>query len=119
VPGLVESFGWGHLKDHPEPCDECSATGENEDGDECDVCGGACVLRWGSFYGNEPRGECEYCKAQGVVVAAMYEGGDGREWVCLPCYLTHHKESCGCALWREAEDVAAAQFTRNESEKKP
>ena len=76
-------FGWGHIQDHG-------------DDDE---------RWWGSFY-YEDYGECGHCDSTNVPIAAMYDNGsnDGSNWVCLPCYLKHHKDQCGCDLWKEAEN---------------
>lgn len=104
---LTLDFGWGHLRHHDSECAECDGNGTVEDEDECWRCDGDGKHFWGSFYAND-RGECEYCELRDVPIACMYEGGDGREWTCLPCYLKHHRESCGCDLWRAAESAAQA-----------
>ncbi len=106
---LADRFGWGHLKDHHSKCAECNGTGREDPADEepepeeCCYCD-AGLIRWGSFYANNV-GECEFCeRPEDLPIGEMYEAE--REWVCLPCYLRHHKENCGCALWARAEKAS-------------
>lgn len=101
---LTRDWGNGDLQHHWMPCDDCDGTGLDED-DNCSTCGGEKQLFWGSFY-DQDDSHCDFCKRAGVGVAAMYEGGHpDREWACLRCYLTHHMQSCGCALWKKAEEA--------------
>lgn len=116
---FVFDFGWGDLQDHWQDCDACDGTGKEEcDGsgppDDCPSCDGAGRHRWGSFY-EEDAGSCEDCGGTDVRVAAMYDSGGCREsdYVCLPCYVSHHQQACGCALWNDAE-AAAGSFEDNE-----
>lgn len=107
---LTRAFGWGHLKDHWQKCDECGGTGKDGDTDldgppdDCSVCDGAGRLRWGSFY-HQDRGRCASCTKDDVAIAQMYEGasGCGDDWVCLDCYVDHHQTQCGCKRWKKAE----------------
>ena len=93
------SFGWGHLKDHMQPCDQCDGTGNDDDELTCEECGGDGEFRWGSFYVSD-RGLCETCEADDVPIADM--SGD-LEWTCLPCFIARHRNACGCELWAKAE----------------
>jgi hypothetical protein len=104
---LAFDFGWGHLKDHYMPCDECGGSGKLDEGDDenapeqCHDCDGEGQLRWGSFY-TEDLGECEQgCGRSDVPVAEMFAGS--RAWTCLPCYVASHKRACGCGLWAASE----------------
>jgi hypothetical protein len=102
---LLRRAFWGGLQDHEQPCDECVGSGHYDDGDECDVCSGEGSVFWGSFYGGR-EGGCDFCTHGGdgdVLIASMYENGHGQEWVCLRCYLKHHRDACGCARWAAVE----------------
>lgn len=122
---LERRFGWGHLKDHESKCRDCDGTGR--DGGPCAACAGrvwtsadigrsadcpdcpdpchTCDqsgrIRWGSFY-VEDHGECSTCTTGGELpIAALYDGGHA--YVCLRCYIRHHRTACGCALWSAAD----------------
>lgn len=98
----------GRLQQHEQECDECNGTGfEDYDEPEPSCACGSCQdgkIFWGCWYG-EDRGLCGTCGAESAFVASMYDygGGDDRAWVCLACYVRHHKEACGCDAWVEAE----------------
>jgi hypothetical protein len=99
---MAHDFGWGHLRHHDSPCTECDGVGLDDDGEECSLCNGDAKCFWGSFYASDTA-ECGTCHRD-APVAEMYEGGSYDEgWVCLPCYVAHHKSDCGCALWADAE----------------
>ena len=101
---LAFDFGWGHLQHHDQPCDECDGSGVLDD-EECYRCDGGGTLRWGSFY-IEDEALCGYCRREDVPISDMYSSDDyDRQWVCLPCYVTHHREACGCARWGDAESA--------------
>jgi len=98
----------GRLKDHFQACDACGGQGSYDDDegeDPCDECDGEGRLRWPCWYGAD-RGLCLYCNEDEVLLACCYETGHGNDdhnYVCLPCFLKHHKEACGCGLWEWAE----------------
>lgn len=117
VPALALS---GRLKDHKVPCEECSGTGCSEHGyeddckectsfshgcdhsSECSYCDQGEVF-WGSWYATE-RVLCHWCDTHDVWCAEMYDcNDDDRNWICLPCYIKHHKERCGCGRWKKYE----------------
>lgn len=100
----------GRLQQHNQECDECNGTGfedydEKDPGQTCYSCEDG-QRRWGCWYG-EDRGLCGTCGAENALVAAMYEdhAGDERAWVCLACYVRHHKDECGCDAWAWAEKI--------------
>jgi hypothetical protein len=102
---LLRRAFWGGLRHHYEDCSECSGTGAYDDEEECDRCEGEGKLFWGSFYGGRDGG-CDFCTHGGdgdIIVASLYEGDPGHEYVCLRCYLKHHREACGCDLWAAVE----------------
>lgn len=108
-PMLVPDLS-GRLQHHDQICDECNGTGyedydEPEPDCQCHSCDGG-TRRWGSWYG-EDRGLCGSCGAENAIVAAMYEdhAGDESAWVCLVCYVRHHKKACGCDAWKWAEKM--------------
>jgi hypothetical protein len=102
---LHQRFGWGHLQHHDMPCSDCNGIGRDEDGCSCEYCEGTATQRWGSFYVQD-QGECDFCLKKEVPIAEMYEAADtDKTWVCLPCYLKHHKEAQCCELWKEAEEA--------------
>lgn len=101
---LERRFGWGHLVHHNQQCPECDGTSEL-DGEDCPECFGTGAIFWGSFY-TADHGECDCCKSKHELpIAAMYDGGN--QYVCLRCYLTHHRDQCGCRRWKEAEACLA------------
>lgn len=112
---FVYDFGWGDLKDHWQECEDCNGTGKDEaDGsgppDDCGCCNGDGRSRWGSFY-EQDIGECPHCEAQDVRIAEMYEDSGScwnTSWICLPCYVEHHREACKCVLWADAEKALDA-----------
>ena len=114
----------GRLQDHEVECDECHGTGhiDGETGyppedvqcshckeknfpecckrcDPCSMCGGEGTIWWWCWY-MEDRGTCDACREEDVMVSSYDPDG----WVCLPCYLKWHKDRCGCALWKWAEE---------------
>jgi hypothetical protein len=100
----------GRLQHHYQSCDECNGTGF-EDYDEPEPCNEcySCVdgkRFWGSWYG-EDLGRCGTCGADNALVAMMYEdlGDPDSSYVCLACYVRHHKETCGCDKWAWAEKI--------------
>jgi hypothetical protein len=95
----------GRLQDHFSPCEECGEFHDEPFEPEEDECDGS-QRRWGCWYG-EDRGLCGSCGADNALVAEMYEGhGDPDScWVCLACYVRHHKEACGCDKWAWAEKI--------------
>lgn len=123
VQAFVLRWGWGHLKDHMQECDECDGTGveepvddENEQ-EDCPGCNGEGEYRWGSYY-REDIGTCAHCDDKRAPVAQMYEDGGCYEsgWVCLPCYVDHHRKACGCNRWKAAEeDLFATRCTSQPS----
>jgi hypothetical protein len=121
---LVYDFGWGDLRDHWQDCEDCNGTGKEEaDGsgppDDCPSCDGHGRTRWGSFY-HQDVGECAHCDVGHTHVAEMYEDGGCYDsgWVCLPCYIQHHREAHpGCELWRDAEAALDACPLEPSSEK--
>lgn len=108
LEAFVISFGWGHLKDHMMPCDDCDGHGKDEDDEDCHSCSSEGEIRWGSFY-HEDVGKCAHCDGQTVPVSKMYDDNDCYEsgWVCLPCYVDHHRQACQCNLWKRAEEALA------------
>lgn len=103
---IIRRALWGGLMHHDQLCTECAGAGtyepaEGEDEEPCDVCDGDGTVRWGSFYGR--RGDCDVCDRENALVASMYEDCHGTEWVCLRCYLGHHRAQCGCDLWAKVE----------------
>jgi hypothetical protein len=64
----------GRLKDHFSPCEEC-----------------------GEFHEELMEPDEDQCE--------MYDGSGDPDsaWVCLACYVRHHKEACGCDAWKWAE----------------
>lgn len=108
----------GQLKHHPRPCTECEGTGyyDEEEEDPCSYCEEGEVW-WVSWYGAD-RGRCAQCGAENALVADVYEthGSDVDAcWCCLPCYVRHHKEECGCALWKDAEQKLVLFMPRKET----
>jgi len=106
-PLLVPDLS-GTLQQHDRVCDGCEGTGfEDFDypdpSEACDACADGSP-QWGSWHG-EDRGRCGSCGTMNALVAAMYEdyAGDGHAWVCLVCYVRHHRNACGCDLWKDAE----------------
>lgn len=114
----------GQLQHHDQDCRECDGTGIDPDCLEdtveppfdlfgsqppeieiCRYCDNG-KRRWGSWYA-EDRGLCGTCGAENALVAAMYsDSGDyDSQYVCLACYVRHHKEECGCDLWEWAEKI--------------
>ena len=108
-----ECYGTGHYDgadDYPPKegrCDHCDYPPEEFPGccsacDTCPTCDGEGSFWYWCWY-MEDRGECDYCHELDVMVAGC-DGGSGQRWVCLPCFLTWHREGCGCELWKWAED---------------
>ena len=96
----------GRLQHHDQECPECEGSGyEDYEGDYEQLCS-ACEngkRGWGCWYG-EDKGLCGTCGAENALVAGMYDSSDQDEcYVCLACYVRHHKEACGCDLWKWAE----------------
>lgn len=116
---LHSQFGWGHLQDHDMDCPDCDGTGLDDFEGSCTRCEGEGTVSWGSFYVADT-GDCAFCEKQDVPIADMYENADtGRGWVCLPCYLSHHKGHNCCDLWKEAEEAfGLSTSAQEESEKK-
>lgn len=95
----------GRLKEHDQPCDECGGRGYDEDDEPCCNCDWDGKLRWGCWYGDD-KALCTYCGEENILVGHMYEtsmGNNDQNYVCLPGYLKHHKEACGCGRWDWAE----------------
>jgi hypothetical protein len=93
-PDVLDEWG---SETPPEECDYDPASYI------CPYCDNG-EVRWGCWYG-EDRGKCGSCGAENALVAGMYEdsGDYDSQWVCLACYVRHHKEQCGCDAWAWAE----------------
>lgn len=97
----------GRLQHHSVECETCGGNGyeegDEESGESCYDCEGG-QQHWPCWYA-EDRGRCGTCGADNALVAEIYDRASDYygAWVCLPCYVRHHKEACGCDLWAWAE----------------
>lgn len=101
----------GRLQHHDQECTECYGTGfadpddddiADEDREPCTYCELG-QWRWGSWYVDD-KSECNKCH-EDKPVGRMFEndGTSSIEYVCFTCYVTIHKDSCGCDKFQWAE----------------
>lgn len=90
------------LVHHKRVCPVCE--GVRDEDDECYECLDAEEYAYWAGWDACDVGVCGSCGAEDVPVCEAYDTGlSSRDYVCVVCYVLHHKQECGCALWVAAE----------------